>query len=120
MKKIDALMKLPYRIEIIPDMEEGGYVIHCPELPGCLSSGESVEEAYENIMEAKKEWFESAIEEGITIPEPDSLQQYSGQFKLRIPKSLHRALAMHAKQEGISMNQYCLYLLSKQEGIEIK
>lgn len=40
---------------------------------------------------------------------------YSGQFKLRIPKSLHRSLSMHAKEEGISMNQYCLYLLAKND-----
>ena len=43
------------------------------------------------------------------------LQSYSGQFKLRIPKSLHRSLSMHAKEEGISMNQYCLYLLAKND-----
>jgi len=38
---------------------------------------------------------------------------YSGQFKLRIPKTLHKELAEKSKKEGISMNQYCLYLLSK-------
>ncbi|MBQ1826683.1 MAG: toxin-antitoxin system HicB family antitoxin, partial [Erysipelotrichaceae bacterium] len=36
-----------------------------------------------------------------------------GQFKLRIPKTLHKRLADQAKLEGISMNQYCVYLLSK-------
>ncbi|WP_443723169.1 toxin-antitoxin system HicB family antitoxin, partial [Ruminococcus callidus] len=43
------------------------------------------------------------------------LDDYSGQFKLRIPKSLHHALATHAKEEGISMNQYCVYLLTKND-----
>ena len=56
-----------------------------------------------------------AREEGIDIPEPVSLDDYSGQFKLRIPKSLHHALATHAKEEGISMNQYCVYLLTKND-----
>ena len=42
-------------------------------------------------------------------------ENYSGQFKLRIPKSLHRSLAEHARQEGISMNQYCVYLLSRND-----
>ena len=41
-----------------------------------------------------------------------SLSNYSGQFKLRLPKSLHRDLADHAKEEGVSMNQYCVYLLA--------
>ena len=52
---------------------------------------------------------------GIEIPEPVSLDDYSGQFKLHIPKSLHHALATHAKEEGISMNQYCVYLLTKND-----
>ncbi len=43
------------------------------------------------------------------------LENYSGQFKLRIPKSLHRSLAERARQEGISMNQYCVYLLSRND-----
>jgi predicted HicB family RNase H-like nuclease len=43
------------------------------------------------------------------------LEDYSGQFKLRTPRSLHRSLAEHSKKEGISMNQYCVYLLSKND-----
>ena len=36
------------------------------------------------------------------------VEDYSGQFKLRIPRSLHRALAEHSQREGVSMNQYCV------------
>ena len=68
-----------------------------------------------NAEDAKREWIQAAMEEGIEIPEPLSEAEYSGQFKLRIPKSLHRALAQHSKEEGISMNQYCLYLLTKND-----
>ena len=60
------------------------------------------------------------MEDGIEIVEPSEdidLSAYSGQFKLRIPKSLHRSLSIHAKEEGISMNQYCLYLLSKNDAL---
>ena len=64
---------------------------------------------------AAKAWLEAALEEGIEISEPDGLEAYSGQFKLRVPRSLHRALAEHSKREGISMNQYCVYLLSKND-----
>ena len=63
----------------------------------------------------RKEWLIAAMEEGISIPEPVSEEEYSGQFKLRIPKSLHKSLAEHSKAEGISMNQYCLYLLTKND-----
>ena len=115
MKRIDSYMKRPYRLEIIPESDEGGYVVHYPDLPGCVSMGETVNEALKNAEDAKRAWIEAAIEDGITIPEPDSLDDYSGQFKIRIPKSLHRSLAEHAKAEGTSMNQYCLYLLSKND-----
>ena len=60
---------------------------------------------------------EAALEEEIEIHEPDSLEDYSGQFKLRIPRSLHRALAEHSKREGISINQYCVYLLAKNDAV---
>lgn len=43
------------------------------------------------------------------------VEDYSGQFKLRIPRSLHRALAEYSQREGVSMNQYCVYLLSKND-----
>lgn len=112
MKTVEFYMSLPYRIELIPDVEEGGYAVSCPELPGCLSCGESIEEAMQNIEDAKRLWIEDALTDGKKIPEPERMEDYSGQFKLRIPKSLHKQLAEQAKREGISMNQYCLYLLS--------
>ena len=69
--------------------------------------------ALKNVLDCKREWLAAALEDGYEIPEPASDEEYSGQFKLRLPKSLHRALAENSKREGISMNQYCLYLLTK-------
>ncbi len=107
-------------MEIVEDKDEGGFVVSFPELPGCISCGGTIESAVENALDAKKAWLEAAIEDGIEIQEPDSLENYSGQFKLRIPRSLHRSLAEHSKREGISMNQYCVYLLSKNDAINSK
>lgn len=118
MKSIDYYMSLPYRLEIIPDLDEGGYVARYPELPGCITIGETLESVTENAVEAKKEWLEAALEDNLEIAEPTSLNEFSGQFKLRIPKSLHRSLAEHSKREGVSMNQYCVYLLSKNDTLE--
>ena len=113
MKKIDEYLKKPYTMQLIEDPDEGGYVVSFPELPGCFSSGETLEEAIHNATEAKKQWLEAALEQGLFIKEPHELEDYSGQFKLRIPKSLHRLLARQARAEGVSMNQYCVYLLSR-------
>ena len=109
-----------YRMEIVEDKDESGFVVSFPELPGCITCGETVESAVANALDAKKAWLEAAVEDGIEIHEPDSLEDYSGQFKLRIPRSLHRSLAEHSKREGISMNQYCVYLLSRNDAVYSK
>ena len=115
MKTLDYYMGLPYKLEIVPDSTEGGYAASYPELRGCITVGDTLASVAANAEDAKREWIQAAMEEGIEIPEPLSEAEYSGQFKLRIPKSLHRALAQHSKEEGISMNQYCLYLLTKND-----
>ena len=72
------------------------------------------------------EIIEDKEEGGFVISYPDlpgsvtcgeTVENYSGQFKLRIPRSLHRLLAEHSQREGISMNQYCVYLLSRNDAI---
>ena len=115
MKTLEYYMSLPYKLEIIPDSDEGGYVASYPELRGCITVGDSLTAAAANAEDAKREWILAALEEGIEIPEALPETEYSGQFKLRIPRSLHRSLALHSKEEGISMNQYCLYLLTKND-----
>ena len=117
MKTLNDYLSMAYRMEIVEDKDEGGYVVSFPELPGCITCGETIESAVKNAEDAKKEWLMAALEDGVEINEPDDIEKYSGQFKLRIPKSLHRSLAEHSKSEGISMNQYCLYLLSKNDAL---
>ena len=114
-KTLNDYLQLPYRMEFVRDEAEGGYVVSFPELPGCITCGESLTAAAANAGDAKRAWLEAALAEGLSIPEPNGLEEYSGQFKLRIPKSLHRSLAEHSRQEGISMNQYCVYLLSRND-----
>ena len=113
MKTLNEYMKLPYRMEITPDAEEGGYVVSFPELKGCLTCAETLEEAVANAEDAKKEWLAAALSDGCPIPDPVEPNDYSGHFTLRVPKSLHKQLAVQAGREGISMNQYCIYLLTR-------
>lgn len=67
MKTLDDYMKLSYRIEIVEDKDEGGYVISYPDLPGCITCGETIETAVVNAVDAKKAWIEAALEEGLPI-----------------------------------------------------
>ena len=117
MKTWNDYKTISYPMEVIEDVEEGGFVVSYPDLPGCITCGETIELAIANAIDAKKTWIEAALEEGIIIPEPNYLEDFSGQFKLRIPRSLHRSLAEHSKKEGVSMNQYCVYLLSRNDAL---
>jgi antitoxin HicB len=115
-KDINYYMNLPYRIVIQKD-PYGGFFAQIEELRGCMTQGETYEETYNNILEAMEGWLEVAIEKGIKIPEPESESQYSGRFTLRIPKSLHKKLAQHAKKENVSLNQYAIHLLSERDAL---
>ena len=82
-KDLDYYMRLNYKIEIIEDKEEGGYALSCPELTGCITCAETLEKGLEMIQDAKKSWLMTCIEDGIPIPEPSDINEYSGQFKIR-------------------------------------
>lgn len=115
MKELGYYKQLNYRLEVKKD-SEGGYVLSYPDLKGCITCAPDLTSGLELIDDAQTAWLEAAIEDGLEIPEPKDTAEYSGQFKLRLPKSLHRELSERAQEEGISMNQYCLYLLSKNIG----
>lgn len=69
---IDRYMGLEYPIQIIPDENEGGYVVTFPDLPGCLTCGDTLESALANAKDAKKEWLVAALELGLEIPQPNT------------------------------------------------
>ena len=120
MKTIEEYMQLPYRLEIVPDTEESGFVASYPELPGCLTTGETMTDAAMNALDAKRAWLEAALADGVPIAEPvgsSATNAYSGQFKLRIPKSLHRSLAISARAEGVSLNQMAMCLIASGLGM---
>lgn len=120
MNDLEYYMQLNYKIEVVKDETEGGYVLSIPELKGCLTCADQLEKGIEMLEDAKKQWLIAALEGGYEIPNPNVQVGYSGQFKLRLPKSLHKELAEKSKQEGISMNQYCLYLLSKDSSTKLR
>lgn len=53
LKTLNDYLKLPYKMEIIPDTEEGGFTVSFPELPGCISCGNTLTAAYKNAEDAK-------------------------------------------------------------------
>ena len=114
-RDVSYYMSLPYTYLIQPVTDESGsyFFGRVLELDGCESHGSTFEEAYQNLREAMEGWLEVKLEQGDPIPEPTGSENYSGKFVLRIPKSLHRKLAIEAQKEGVSLNQYALYKLSR-------
>jgi antitoxin HicB len=114
-KTVDYYMNLPYTIELQRDPEEGWFV-RVKELPGCMSQGDTAEEALTMIQDAMLAWLEVALEDGLPIPEPRSDEDYSGKFVVRMPRSLHRDLVEMADREGVSLNQYINVTLARSVG----
>jgi antitoxin HicB len=107
------IMKRPYRKVISGDADEG-YLIDVPDLPGCMTAGETLVEAVTMLDEAMLLWVAAALEEGQAIPEPTvSQQEHSGRLLVRMPKTLHRRLIERAGDEGVSANQLAVALLAK-------
>ncbi|MGI6144099.1 MAG: toxin-antitoxin system HicB family antitoxin [bacterium] len=107
-----------YRMRVYPiddGTDEVEWIAEFPDLPGCVGAGDTPEEAVAMAFDAQKAWIATAMEEGRNIPAPSDIYgtEYSGKFTLRIPKTLHRELAIRAEEEGVSLNQYILYLISK-------
>lgn len=114
MKNIEEYLSLPYNYIVQPVNDESGSYFYARvlELDGCQSTGDTFEEAYENLKDAMKGWIEAKLEGGFEVPLPVGYDDFSGKFVVRIPKSLHYKLAVEAEQEGVSLNQYALYKLS--------
>ena len=107
--------KLKYPITIRPLSKDdgGGYLAEFPDLPGCCATGDTIENALHEAEDAMKSWLSAAKEFGDEIPEPTIADNFSGQWRLRLPKSLHAALALQAKIEGVSLNTLTATLLAK-------
>jgi len=93
----------PYGRLLVPE-SAGGFSAEILEFPGCIAEGDTAEEAVNNVEETAKAWIESELEQNHSIPEPICGDEYSGRIALRLPKSLHRALAIKAQRDGTSIN----------------
>ena len=117
-KSVEEYLRLPYTIEVIrdDDDENPGWVARVVELTGCITQGDTFVELGEMIEDAMRLWIETALEDGLEIPEPRPAENYSGKFIVRVPRSLHRQLAEIAEREGVSLNMFVSTALGKAVG----
>jgi len=115
-KDLEYYMSLnyPFTVELYEEDGQPRFGLQIPELQGVWADGKTVEEAYTDLIETKKLWFETCLEKGIDIPEPFSEEDFSGKFILRLDPRLHMTLSERAKRSNISLNQYIRILIEKQ------
>jgi antitoxin HicB len=110
--QVQEILKRSYRKVISGDADEG-FLIEVPDLPGCMTAGETMEEAVSMLPEAMAAWLESALDRGLPVPEPTVIPEYSGRVLVRMPKTLHQQLIERAEAEGVSANQLAVALLAR-------
>jgi predicted HicB family RNase H-like nuclease len=105
-------MSLPYSVKIIWSEEDEAFLATIPEFPGLSAFGETQQEALEEALFVAEDMIDIKEEDGDPLPEPIYRKEYSGQFRVRLPKSLHETLAHQANDEGVSLNTHIISLLS--------
>jgi predicted HicB family RNase H-like nuclease len=84
--------------------EDEAFIALCPEFPALSAFGDSAAEALDQLEVAVDLAVETHRAEGWPLPQVQAVPQYSGQFRLRVPRSLHAELAARAEAEGVSLN----------------
>lgn len=112
-RKINLRADYPFTIRHLSVEDGGGYFIEFPDLPGCMSDGETIDEAIKNGSDAVACWIAAAEESGRRIPKPGESEQQSGKWVQRVPKSIHSRLVEKAKEEGVSLNTLVISMLAE-------
>jgi antitoxin HicB len=93
--------------------EGGGYLVEYPEIPGCMSDGETVEEAIANGREALRDCLDVFRESGRKLPKP-SIE--AAQWRQRLPRTLYARLTRQAEREGVSINSLVTAIIAEAIG----
>ena len=101
-----------YSFRVFWSEEDDAFIASCPEFPGISGIGDTAEEAVAEAKQALELAIETYRDEGWPLPDPTILDSHSGQFRVRVPRSLHAMLAEGAEVEGVSLNSYVISLLS--------
>ena len=110
--KSEAANEPGYIRKVFYSAEDKCWVAIAPEIPGCSALGDTDTEALQELAAAIKLHLRIRRENKFPVPQPLAGQKLGGRFLLRIPKALQADLKEEAMEEGVSLNQYALYLIS--------
>jgi predicted HicB family RNase H-like nuclease len=94
-----------YLYRVMWSDEDGEYVGLCAEFPGLSWLAPSQDAALRGIVSVVADAVADMAAEHETVPQPYATRRYSGKFQVRIPPERHRALALQAAEEGVSLNR---------------
>lgn len=103
----------PFTVRPLSEKEGGGYFIEFPDLPGCVSDGDTIEEAIANGKDAVKSWIKAAREMKREIPTIKKQEKQSGKWVQRVPKSIHSRLINIAREEKTSLNTLVITMITE-------
>jgi predicted RNase H-like HicB family nuclease len=106
-------MKNKYSTTVFWDDADECFIATCPEFPLLSAHGDTREEATSEFQTVLEMAIESFEENNLELPKPRTAVSHSGQFRLRISKSLHKGLAEIAEKEGVSLNSYVTSLITE-------
>ena len=107
-----------YGFRIVWSDEDEGYIATSPEFPGLSAFGETQEEALAEAKVAQELFIEDMRERGEELPRPLEATQFSGQFRVRLPKSLHRQASELAAEDNVSLNQFVVGAVEQRVGFK--
>jgi antitoxin HicB len=88
-------MAVEYPLVVVPlDADEGGgYFAFAPDLPGCISDGETPQEAIASLIDAVEEWLSAQAERGVVAPEPGDATRRALEREEKLYQAMEAALA---------------------------
>jgi len=104
-----------YSMQLFWSDEDGEYVAVVPEFPYLSALAGTPGQAASELTAVIDTVLEVMAEKGDVPPEPQILSSFSGQLRVRLPRTLHQRLAGRAKMEDVSLNTLIVSLLA--EGI---
>lgn len=109
-----SLEQCQFTVRPLSKEEGGGYLVEYPDIPGCMSDGDTIDEAIRNGREALRDCLEVFKESGRKIPKPSVA---AAQWRQRLPRTLYAKLTRQAEHEGVSINSLVTAIIADAIGV---
>ena len=107
------LDRYQFTVRPLSKEEGGGYLVEYPDIPGCMSDGETIQEAIANGREALRDCIDVFRESGRKVPKPTI---EAAQWRQRVPRTLYSKLTKQAESEGVSINSFVTAIIAEAVG----